>query len=102
MKTQRTLAVLAAILFVVAVALATVSKQTVALGGVVAYFGGGGTEGLHGWVLRFLGPRIWDSIVQPLLIRPAWLPFASLGIVVAGAALSWPIRDAAHRSHRRG
>jgi hypothetical protein len=99
--TQRTLAVLAAVLFVSAVGLATVGPDMVSLGAVVAYLSPGFEAGLHNWLVRALGPWSWNYLAQPLLIRPAWLPFGSLGLLCAGMALSWPARDATRRSHRR-
>jgi hypothetical protein len=35
------------------------------------------------------------------MIRPAWLPLGSLGLIFGGVALSWPTHDATRRSHRR-
>lgn len=101
MNTQRTLAVLAAVLFVGAVGLATVGPDMVTLGGVLSYLSAGAEVGLHNWLVRVIGVWSWDYIARPLLIRPAWLPLGSLGLVFAGMALSWPARDATRRSHRR-
>jgi len=98
---QRILAVLAAVLFVVAVGLATIGPQMVSLGAVLAYLGGNAESGLHNWLVRVVGRWAWDYFANPLLIRPAWLPFGSLGLVCAGVALSLPARDATRRSHRR-
>ena len=101
MTAQRILAVLAAVLFVGAVALATVSKQMVSMGAVVSFFSASGVQDLHNWLVRVPGVWAWIWVAQPLLIRPAWLPVGSLGLLLAGVALSWPTRDAARRSHRR-
>lgn len=101
MNAQRTLAVLAAVLFVGAVGLATVGPRMVSLGAVVEYFNANGEEGLHTWIVRVMGPWMWGNVARPLLIRPAWLPFGALGLIFAGIALSLPARDATRRSHRR-
>ena len=101
MNTQRTLAVLAAVLFVGAVGLATVGPQMVNLGAVLSYFSANGEVHLHNWLVRVVGLWSWDYVARPLLIRPAWLPLGSLGLICAGVALSWPARDATRRSHRR-
>jgi hypothetical protein len=98
---QRTLAVLAAALFVGAVALATVGSEMVSLGVAVSWLSPGGVETLHNWLVRNMGPWWWINIAHPLLIRPAWLPLGSLGLIFAGAAASVPARDATRRSHRR-
>ncbi len=101
MTTQRTLAVLAAVLFVSAVGLATVGPDMVTLATVVAWLSPAAENGVHEWLDRLFGPWAWTYVGRPLLIRPAWLPFGSLGLVLAGVALSWPASDATRRSHRR-
>jgi hypothetical protein len=100
-NTRRILAVLAAILFVGAVGLATVGPEMVNLGAVLSYFSAGAEVVLHNWLVRSIGVWSWDYIARPLLIRPAWLPLGSLGLICAGISLSWPTRDATRRSHRR-
>jgi len=100
-KTQRTLAVLAAVLFVGAVALATTGTQTLSLGAAMAFLSASAEQTVHDWLVRIVGPWAWTDVVEPLLIRPAWLPFGSLGLVCAGLAASWPTGGAARRSHRR-
>ncbi len=101
MKPQRILAVLAAILFVAAVALATAGPRSVSLAGALSYVNPRAVENLHNWTLRALGPWVWLHIGQPLMIRPAWLPAGALGLILAGVALSLPARDATRRSTRR-
>ena len=101
MNAQRTLAVLAAVLFVGAVGLATVGPEMVTLGTAVAYISTNGEAGLHSWLVRVIGAWSWEYVAHPLLIRPAWLPLGSLGLIFAGVALSLPAHDATRRSHRR-
>ena len=101
MNTQRTLAVAAAVLFVGAVALATSGTEMMSLGGALAWFGANTEANLHAWIVRVMGPWAWKFIAEPLLIRPAWLPFGSLGLILAGLSFSWPAGDQARRSHRR-
>ncbi|MGD0433420.1 MAG: hypothetical protein ABSA58_20245 [Acetobacteraceae bacterium] len=101
MNAQRTLAVLAAVLFVGAVGLATVGPEMVTLGTAVAYISDASEAGLHNWLVRIIGVWSWDYVAHPLLIRPAWLPLGSLGLILAGLALSLPAHDATRRSHRR-
>ena len=101
MNTPRILAVLASVLFVAAVGLATVGPEMVSLGGALAYLSTDAEVGLHGWLVRVFGAWSWSYVAQPLMIRPAWLPFGALGMVFAGMALSWPARDATRRSTRR-
>jgi hypothetical protein len=98
---QRTLAVLAAVLFVSAVGLATVGPRMISLGALVSWIGPEAEVGLHKWLVRAFGLWSWDYVARPLLIRPAWLPFGALGLIFAGISLSLPARDATRRSHRR-
>jgi len=98
---QRILAVLAAVLFVGAVGLATMGPQMISLGAALSYFSATAETGLHQWLVRTLGPWAWNYVARPLLIRPAWLPLGSLGLILAGVALSLPAHDATRRSHRR-
>jgi hypothetical protein len=100
-NTQRILAVLAAILFVGAVGLATIGPDMITLDAALSYLGTGAEPRLHHWLVRVIGVWSWDYVARPLLVRPAWLPLASLGLIFAGASLSWPTRDATRRSHRR-
>jgi hypothetical protein len=45
---------------------------------------------------------LWDNIAVPLMLRPAWLVPAALGLICGGLALSLSTRKkSAHRSHRR-
>ena len=101
MNAQRILAILAAALFVGAVGLATVGSEMVSLGAVLSYLNATAETGLHNWLVRVIGPWSWNYIAGPLLVRPAWLPLGSLGLICAGVALSLPAHDATRRSHRR-
>ena len=101
MNAQRTLAVLAAVLFVGAVGLATMGSEMVTLGTAVAYINPAGEASVHNWLVRVFGPWSWEYVAHPMLVRPAWLPLGSLGLIFAGIAMSWPAHDAARRSHRR-
>lgn len=101
MTAHRTLAILAAALFVTAVGLATVGPRMVSLGAVLTWLSPHGVENLQAWLVRIMGVWSWTHVAQPLMVRPAWLPFGSLGLVCAGVAVSLSGRDAARRSHRR-
>lgn len=43
---------------------------------------------IHGVIAAYLPPWVWGYVALPLLLRPAWLFPATLGIVFGGAALS--------------
>jgi hypothetical protein len=98
---QRILAVLAAVLFVGSVGLATVGPEMVSLGAVLSYLSATAETDLHHWLVRVVGSWAWDYVARPMLIRPAWLPLGSLGLICAGVALTLPADDATRRSHRR-
>jgi hypothetical protein len=98
---QRILAILAAVLFVVAVGLATVQPRVVTLGAVLAWLSPDGEPRLHNWLVRVVGAWSWEYLARPLVVRPAWLPPGALGLICAGVALTLPARDARRRSHRR-
>ena len=102
MSPQRILAVLAAIMFVAAVGLATVGPRTVSLAAALSYVNPRAVDNLFNWTIRVLGSRVWVYVGRPLMIRPAWLPFGALGLILGGVALSLPARDATRRSTRRG
>jgi hypothetical protein len=98
---QRVLAVISAVLLVAAVAIATFGPQSVTLGEALYLLD-------HELVDRLLtaSRRLWggwarDALIQPLLLRPAWLIPASGGIIFAGLALSFSGRKSTRRSHRR-
>jgi hypothetical protein len=98
---QRVLAVLAAILLVAAVAIATFGPQSITLGQAVSLLDHDVLDKLPVWSARVFGNWIWDTVVQQLLIRPAWLLPASAGIICIGLSMSLSNRKTTHRSHRR-
>lgn len=98
---QRTLAVLAAVLLVGAVALATLGPPAVPLGGLLVMIDHDLTETLRSGIEQHFAAWMWNDMMVPLLVRPAWLVPASLGLIAAGAALSMAGRKPAGRTHRR-
>lgn len=101
MIAQRILAVLAAVLLVGAVALAMLGPPAVPLGQALLMIDRDVTEALHRFTGTYLSTWLWDHMVVPLLVRPAWLVPAALGLLCGGLALSLPTRKATQRSHRR-
>jgi hypothetical protein len=98
---QRVLAIIAAILLVAAVAVATFGPQSVSLGQALLLLDRDVLAKLPLWSTRVLGNWVWETLIQPLLVRPAWLVPASLGLVCIGLSLSLSNRKTTHRSHRR-
>ncbi len=101
MIAQRVLAVIAAALLVAAVAIATFGPQSISLGQALYLFDHDVLDKLPGWASRTFGNWVWDSVVAPLLVRPAWLIPASAGIICIGLSMSLSYRKTTHRSHRR-
>lgn len=98
---QRVLAVLAAVLLVAAVGVATFGAQSLSLGEALFLLDASSLNVLQHWLDKVWGAWAWRSVVQPLLVRPAWLVPASVGIVCTGLAFSLSNRKTTHRSHRR-
>lgn len=101
MIAQRVLAVMAAVLLVSAVGVATFGPQSLSLGQALYLFDHDVLAKLPGWTSRLLGNWGWATLVQPLLLRPAWLLPASAGIVCIGLSMSLLNRKATHRSQKR-
>lgn len=98
MIAQRVLAVLAALMLIGAFALATLGPPGVPLGHVLFTL----DTPVMDWLQHHLTGWLWHSIVVPLLMRPAWLLPAAVGIVLAGASLTLASRPQTHRSrHQR-
>ena len=101
MIAQRTLAVLSAVLLVLAVALATLGSRTFSLAWALTQLDARLVETLHSWTDRYLNAWSWSHLAMPLLVRPAWLLPACLGLICMGLAFSLSYRNNARRSHRR-
>jgi hypothetical protein len=99
--TQRILAVLAAMLLVGAVALAMLGPPAVPLGQLLFMIDHDLIEGVHSFIGTHVAAWLWDYLVVPLLLRPAWLVPAALGLICGGASLTLSTRKSTHRSHRR-
>jgi len=98
---QRIFAVLAAMLLVGAVALATLGPPEVPLGQVVFMVDHDLMSALHSGIEKHVAAWVWNYVVQPLMVRPAWLVPACVGLLCAGLSLTLSTRKTTHRSHRR-
>jgi len=98
---QRILAVLAAALLVGAMALAILVPPGLPLGQLLLMLDHDATTAAHAFVGRHLSEWIWSNLAMPLLLRPAWLVPAALGLICAGVATSISTNKTAGRSHRR-
>jgi len=97
----RVLAVLAAVLLVGAVALAMLGPPGVPLGQVMFMIDHDLMDVVHGFVGTHLATWLWDYVIAPLMLRPAWLVPAALGLICGGTSLSLSSRKSTRRSHRR-
>jgi hypothetical protein len=98
---QRILAVLSAMLLVGAIALAMLGPPSVPLGQALFMLDHDLMNALHSGVEQHLSAWLWEHVAMPLMLRPAWMVPASLGLVCAGMSLSLSTRKSTHRSHRR-
>ncbi len=93
----RAFSLISAVLLVGAFALALLGPQDMTLG-----------EALHGMdaalvprLQALCGAGLWRTGVTPLMIRPAWLPIAALGLVCAGVAMSLGTSRSSQTRRRR-
>jgi hypothetical protein len=98
---QRVLAVVSAALLVGAIALAMLGPPQVPLGQLLFMVDHDLMEAAHGFVGSHLATWLWDYLMVPVLVRPAWLVPAAIGLICGGTSLSLSTRKSAHRSHRR-
>ena len=88
-------------LLVGAVALAMLGPPEVPLGQALLMIDHGMMDGLHSFIGAHLHVWLWDNLVVPLMLRPAWLIPAALGLICGGASLTLCTRKSTRRSHRR-
>ncbi len=101
MIAQRILAVLAAMLLVIAVALATLSPPDMPFGQFLFLADHAALQKIQAVVDRYGSHWIWTWGCVPLLVRPTWLLPAMLGIVCAGLAMTLASREAARNPRHR-
>lgn len=97
----RILAVVAAVLLVLSVAIATFSTESVSLGQALYSWDQDALDGASNWAIKHLGAWSWTMVMEPLLVRPAWLLPASMGIICVGISASLSSKKTTRRSHRR-
>ncbi|HTI83049.1 MAG TPA: hypothetical protein VL614_21565 [Acetobacteraceae bacterium] len=101
MIAQRIFAVLAAALLVGAVAVAMLGPPEVPLGQMVFMIDHDLMNAMRSAIETHLASWIWAYLIAPVMVRPAWLVPAALGLICAGMAVTLSNRKSAHRSHRR-
>jgi len=99
---QRILAVLAAMFLVGAAALAMLGPPSVPLGQALFMLDHDLMDALHSGIEKHVSAWLWDNLVMPIMLRPAWMAPAAMGLILGGVSLSLSTRKkSAHRSHRR-
>ena len=93
----RIFAVLAALLLVGAVAIASLIPVGLTLDHALLVL----DRASVGWLRLHSVPWIWEWIEQPFLLRPLWLLPACLGVICAGLAASFNLGKASPSRHRR-
>jgi hypothetical protein len=99
--TRRVLAVLAAILLVGSVALATLESPDMPLGQVLLMYDRAFLTTLQSQVDRFFPHWMWTEVLLPVMMRPAWLIPAALGLICVGLSLTLPTGRRAERPRQR-
>ncbi len=84
----RIFAILAAVLLVGSVALASLMPTDTSLVQAFQAIDQGGPEHLQRMLIGLLGHGFWDSVVVPLLVRPVWLIPVCLGLICVGGAVT--------------
>lgn len=100
--TIKILIVLAAVFLVGAIAIAILAPPGAALGQVLYDLDRGLLNMAQAGVQRHLAPWIWDSLILPVLVRPAWLVPACLGVIFAGGAATLAGSRGSRAPRRRG
>lgn len=101
MIAQRILAVLAAVFLVGAVAIGSLTDPGWPLGQLIFAVHRPTFERLDAGIKAGAPTWLWDGVIHPLLVRPAWLLPASIGIVCAGLTLTLASREHEARSRRK-
>jgi hypothetical protein len=94
---QRIMAVAAAVFLVGAVGVALIGPPNIPLGAALYLLNSQALYALQAHVADWA----WQNVALPLLVRPAWLLPASIGIVCAGASVTSSSRQRPQRSPRR-
>ncbi len=101
MIAQRILAILSAAALVGAVAVALLGPSGMSLGQALLGIDDRMLDVLRSAVERVFAPWMWTEVVLPVLVRPAWLAPAALGLICAGLSLTVPHGRRTERSRQR-
>ncbi len=97
----RALAVIAAIFLVSGIAIALLFPANVALAQMIYTIDGSALDWVESSLRQAVPGWAWVWVILPLLIRPAWLLPASIGIVAAGLSITFTRRAETGSPRRR-
>jgi len=98
---RRILAILSAALLVGAVAVALLAPPGMPLGQALLAIDHRILNAVQSDVERVFTPWLWSQVILPVLVRPAWLLPAALGLICAGLSLTLPHGSRAERPRQR-
>jgi hypothetical protein len=99
---SRILAVLAALLLVGAVAVAMLAPPDLPLGRALFLLDHDLPGALQGGIEAHFASWAWDDLALPLLVRPAWLIPAAIGLICAGISVTLGSRTGPGPRRRSG
>jgi len=98
---QRILAVIAAVLLVGSVAVATMGPPDMPLGQTLFMIDHSILKVLQTDIDDHVAHWVWAYVFVPFLLRPAWLLLATLGVICAGLSMTLASRQAPRNQRRR-
>ena len=97
----RILAIFAALLLVGAFAVATLGPNNMSLGQALYLLDASMLHAVQDFLRGHRMGGVWDRLALPMLVRPAWLIPAALGLICIGGAATASSGNGAPRSHPR-
>ncbi len=101
MKIAKTLAVLAAMLLVGAVAIGTLGPEDMTLGEGLAALDQFRLAAAERFVRAHMSAWLWEHPLKAVLARPLWLLPAAFGLILAGGSATAATTERAPNSRRR-
>ena len=101
MRVAKILAVIAAVLLVGSVALATLGPPEMSLGDAITWMDQKSLAKIGAFIRTNPSAWLWRGPVMAVIERPIWLLPAALGLICAGGAATAASVPATNKSHRR-